>query len=113
MQGGLQWIIHNGCNINFWTDHWLPPGGLIHGPLLPHEYEFKVARMITNTHQWDFTPLSMILPSTITQFIYAQPLPIPSSPATLIDDLVWDHHASICSIKSVYHSLVPKSNEAT
>ena len=74
LQGGLQWIIRNGRNINFWTDHWLSQGpihGLIHGPLLPYEYEFKVARMITNTHQWDFIPFSMILPLTITQFIYA------------------------------------------
>ena len=52
----------------------------------------------------------MVFPSTITQFIYAQPLPIPGSPSTLTDDHVWDHHASICSVKSAYYSLVPKSN---
>ena len=54
--------------------------------------------MITNIHQWDFIPLSMILPLTITQFIYAQPLPIRSSPITLTDDRVWDHHAGICLV---------------
>ncbi|KAK7831680.1 putative ribonuclease h protein, partial [Quercus suber] len=54
LQGSLRWIIRNGCNINFWTDHWIPPRpirGLIHGLLLPHEYEFKVARMIIDTYQ--------------------------------------------------------------
>ena len=55
----------------------------------------------------------MVLPSTITRFIYAQPLPILGSLATLTDDCVWDHHAIICSIKSAYHSFLPKSNEAT
>ena len=74
LQGGLQWIIHSSYKINFWTDHWLPPRpirGLIHGPLLPHEYEITVTRLISDNHHWDFTPLSMVLPLTITQFIYA------------------------------------------
>lgn len=86
LRGSLRWVIRNGRSINFWTDHWLPPGpirGLIQGPFLPHEYDFKVARMINDNHQWDFTPLSMVLPSTITQFIYAQSLPILGSPSTL------------------------------
>ena len=114
LQGGLQWIIRNGCKINFWSDHWLSLGlicGLIHGPLLPHEYEIKVARLITTTHQWDLTPFSMVLPSTITQFIYAQPLPIHGSPNTLMDDRVWDHHASVCSVRSTYHYLLSKPKE--
>ena len=69
LRSGLRWVVHKGHSINFWTNHWLPPGpigGLIHGPLLPQEYEFKVARMINDNHQWDFTPLSMVLPPTIT-----------------------------------------------
>ena len=63
-------------------------------------------------HQWDFTPHSMVLPPTITQYIYAQPLPIPCSQSTLslVDDRVWDHHAGIGSVKSTYHSLLPLSN---
>ena len=69
--------------------------------------------MITDNHQWDFTSLSMVLPSTITQFIYAQPLPLLGTPSTLTDDRIWDHHASSCSVKFAYHYLVPKSNEAT
>ena len=88
-----------------------PIRGLIHDLLLPHEYEIKVARLITNTHQWDFTPLSMVLPSTITQFIYAQRLPIHGSLATLTNDRVWDHHVGIYSIKSAYHYLFPISKE--
>ena len=74
LKGGLRWITQNGRSINFWTDHWPTPGpirGLIHGPLLPYEYGYRVADMITNNHQWDFTSLSMVLPSHITQFIYA------------------------------------------
>ena len=26
LQGGLRWVIRNSRDINFWTDHWLPPG---------------------------------------------------------------------------------------
>ena len=87
LQGGLRWITCNGRSINFWTDHWLPPRpirGLIHGPFLPHEYGYRVTDMITNNHQWDFTSLSIVLPSYITQFIYAQPLPLPDTPLLLL-----------------------------
>lgn len=71
--------------------------------------------MINDNHQWDFTPLSMVLPSTITQFIYAQSLPILGSPSTLSlnDNCVQDHHASICSVKSAYHSFLPIYNDVT
>ena len=70
-----------------------------------------VARLIIATHQWDLTPLSMVLPSTITQFIYAQPLPIHGSPDTLMDDRVWDHHAGVCSVRSTYRYLLSKPKE--
>ena len=69
LRNGLRWVVHKGHSINFWTNHWLPLGpigGLIHDSLLPQEYEFKVARMINDNHQWDFTPLSMVLPPTMT-----------------------------------------------
>ena len=110
---GLRWVVHNGWSVNFWTDHFLPLGpiwGLIHGPLFPQEYEFNVARMINANHQWDCTPLCMVLPPTITEYIYAQSLPIPCSQPSLDDDCVWNHHAGICSVKSAYHSLLPMSN---
>ena len=116
LKGGLRWITRNGCSINFWTSHWLPAGpicGLIHGPLLPHGYGYRVADMITTNHQWDFTSLSMVLPSHITQFIYAQPLPIPDTPFNLPDDCVWNQHTRYYSVKSAYHYLVSKSSEAT
>lgn len=69
--------------------------------------------MITNNHQWDFTSLSIVLSSYITQFIYAQPLPLPNTPSTLTDDHVQDQHAGYCSVKSAYHYLVSKSSKAT
>ena len=68
--------------------------------------------MINDNHQWDFTPLSMVLPPTITQHIYAQPLPIPCSQSSpsLDDCCVWNHHAGMCSVKYAYHSLLSLSN---
>lgn len=68
--------------------------------------------MINDNHHWDFIPLSMVLPTTITQYIHAYPLPLPcsSSSPSLNDDHVWNHHASICSVKSSYHSLLSLLN---
>ena len=38
-----------------------PIRGLVHGPLLAHEYDFKVPRFVVDNQSWDFTPLSMVL----------------------------------------------------
>ena len=68
MKEGLRWVVQSRHSINFWLDHWLPIGpirGLVHGPLLAHEYEFKVARFVVDNQRWDFTPLSMVLPDTV------------------------------------------------
>ena len=69
--------------------------------------------MITTNHQWDFTSLSMVLPSHITQFIYAQPLPILDTPFNLPDDRVWNQHTRYCSVKFACHYLMSKSSKAT
>ena len=79
MKKGLCWVVQSGHSINFWLDHWLPIGpirGLVHGPFLAHEYDFKVARFVVDNQRWDFTPLSMVLPNTVIQHILAQPLPL-------------------------------------
>ena len=41
----------------------------------------------------------------ITQFIYAYPLPV-YLPHTSTDTLIWNHHSSICSVESAYHSIL-------
>lgn len=101
MQKGLQGIVQYERNINFYLDHWLPLGpirSLIQGPLLPQEYDYKVATIINANQQWDLTPLSVVLPREITQFIYAQPLPIYSThpSTTFTDTLTWNHNSSTC-----------------
>ncbi|KAK7820634.1 hypothetical protein CFP56_038651, partial [Quercus suber] len=57
------------------------------------------------------TKRNMVLPPTITQFIYAQPLPIHGSPDTLTNDHVWYHHTGVCSIRSTYRYLLSKPKE--
>ena len=42
-----------------------PIRGLVHGPLLAHEYDFKVPRIVVDNQRWDFTPLSMVLPDMV------------------------------------------------
>ena len=77
MKEGLRWVVQLGHSINFWLDHWLPIRsicGLVHGPLLAHEYDFKVARFVVDNQRWDFTPLSMVLLDMVIQHILAQPL---------------------------------------
>ena len=80
-----------------------PIRGLVHGPLLAHEYDFKVPRFVVANQRWDFTPLNMALPDMVIQHILAQPLPlnvthIPSDIQT-------------CSVKSAYHFLLDKRSQ--
>uniref|UniRef100_A0A7N2MQW9 Reverse transcriptase zinc-binding domain-containing protein n=1 Tax=Quercus lobata TaxID=97700 RepID=A0A7N2MQW9_QUELO len=110
IQSGLRWVVRTGHHINFWTDHWLPPGpirGLVHGPLLQNEYNYSVARLINENQQWDFTPLSMVLPSIITQYVFPQSLPLHRSHLPT-DIRAWNNQSGICSVESAYLSLLDK-----
>lgn len=75
--------------------------GLIHGPLLSHEYEYRVEQFINPNRQWDFSSLSMVLPNNLTQHIIAQPLPIPQIPH-LNDIQAWQSSSGLCSVKSAF-----------
>lgn len=114
LKTGLRWVVGTGHHINFWTDHWLPPGpvrGLIYGPLLSHEYVYRVERFINPNQQWDFSSLSMVLPDNITQNIVAQPLPISQAPH-LNDIRAWQSSSGLCSVKSAYYFLMQNREES-
>lgn len=114
LKTGLRWVVGTGYHINFWTDHWLPPGpmrGLIYGPLLSHEYVYRVERFINPNQQWDFSSLSMVLPDNITQHIVAQPLPISQAPH-LNDIRAWQSSSGLCSVKPAYYFLMQNREES-
>ena len=87
-----------------------PIRGLVHGPLLAHEYDFTVPRFVVDNQRWDFTPLSMVLPDMVIQHILAQPLPLN---VTHIRSNIqtWNNHSGICSVKSAYLFLLDKRSQ--
>ena len=53
---GKGWLIRNDKTINFWQDNWLESGplcALIHGPLLPHEFNLKLCDLWDTQGNWD------------------------------------------------------------
>ncbi len=76
---GTGWIIRNGKTINFWHDNWLEPGplwNLLHGPLLPHEFELKICAVWDAHGCWDLSKLSFPFPLDISNLISATSRPL-------------------------------------
>lgn len=73
---GMAWLICNGKTINFWHDNWLEIGplrGLLHNPLLPHEFNLKLGDVWDTHGNWDLGNLSFQFPPGISNHISASP----------------------------------------
>jgi hypothetical protein len=72
----MGWLIRNGKTINFWHDNWLELGplrGLLHNPLLPHEFNLKLGDVWDTHGNWDLGNLSFQFPPGISNHISASP----------------------------------------
>lgn len=107
---GAKSIIHSGLQTSLWNDHWLPQGPLINiiaGPLLPHEFELKVAHVLDAAGNWLWDAFSYHLPPHIVQSMIS----LPRNPLGNRDDIIsWEPNSNgIFTVKSAYHVLCRKN----
>jgi ribonuclease HI len=87
---GLRWVVNNGEGISFWHDLWVgdrPLRSLVHGPLSPWEDSLRVCDVVEGVSMWNFSSLSLDIPSCIRESIKAISV-CPNRP--LVDKRVWD-----------------------
>jgi hypothetical protein len=67
-RNGLRWVVNNGQHVSFWNDKWVgnqPLRDVIQGPLALEESSFRICDLIEGASFWDFSKLSVVLPSSI------------------------------------------------
>ena len=67
-RNGLRWVVNNGQHVSFWNNKWVgnqPLRDVIQGPLALEESSFRICDLIEGASFWDFSKLSVVLPSSI------------------------------------------------
>jgi hypothetical protein len=95
-------VVNNSHCVSFWHDLWVgdrPLRCLVQGPLSPLEDSFRVCDVIESVSMWDFSKISLTLPSNTCEAIKAI-LVCPSRP--LADRCVWDSSGGEFNLKKAY-----------
>ncbi len=81
---GLQWLVGNGKDINFWSDPWIPDNDISH--LTPPDDSFRtVASVILPSREWNIPLLHSLLPTNLVNIILTIRIPDFDTP----DKTVW------------------------
>jgi hypothetical protein len=99
---GLRWVVNNGHCVSFWHDLWVgdrPLRYLVQGPLSPVEDSFRACDVIDGVSMWDFSKISLTLPSNTYEAIKAISI---CSSRTLADRRVWDSNGGEFNLKKAY-----------
>jgi ribonuclease HI len=108
---GLRWVVNNGHSVSFWHDLWVgdrPLRYLVQGPLSLVEDSFRVCDVIEGVSMWDFSRISLSLPSNTYEAIKA----LSVCPArSLADRRVWDSVGGQFSLKKAYSIACNTSSE--
>jgi hypothetical protein len=99
---GIRWVVNNGHQVSFWHDKWVGNSLLrdvIQGPLPPRENSFRVSDVIEGSGSWDFSRLSITLPSTTQDYIRAVHV---CTVSLQQDQLAWESSDGEFCLKKAY-----------
>jgi ribonuclease HI len=87
---GIRWLVNNGHDVSFWHDLWVGDRtirSLVHGPLSFLEDSLRVCDVMESVSMWDFSKLSLDIPTTTRETIKAISV---CSFRPIADRHVWD-----------------------
>ena len=99
---GIRWVVNNGQQVSFWHDKWVGNTLLrdvIQGPLPPGENSFRVSDVIEGSGFWDFSRLSLTLPTTTQDYIRAVHV---CTVSLQQDQLAWESSDGEFCLKKAY-----------
>ena len=83
VKDGLKWSIGDGRKTSVWNDRWLPNNltlrEMINGPLTYTDDNIRVSDLLTNSKQWNYNRLSVVLPEDIKNLFECVYIPYSSN----------------------------------